>query len=348
MRAVWGYILSRSLRETGDTTAGFAYLRRLDGQNKEYVQNPALVSEKIARQEGARHRLGPTRCVDQPASRHAGRLRLPAQRNGRDRRRDRGDTGQQASGCRAGVRRIPGTPRCSSRRLARFTGSRRGLDLPVDSLPDWVREVRRQMVVADVDWNLLAERGPEWMRWWDQQRARHRAREVSGFLEVSAIKKQWAPHRHGGADHAGHRARRDRGRLLGPSGSGKTTMLRLLAGFEVPAAAASWSRARTSPPCRRRGAASAWCSSTLPCFPISTWGTTSPSAFAANRCRAQDGRGAAARGPCRVRAAQSAGVVGRPAAARGPWRAPWRRNRACSCSTSRSRTSTGAARADPP
>ena len=24
------------------------------------------------------------------------------------------------------------------------------------------------MVVADVDWNLLAEQAPDWMRWWDQ------------------------------------------------------------------------------------------------------------------------------------------------------------------------------------
>src|SRR6267378_7200858 len=51
MRAVWGLIMSRSLRATGDTAAGWAYLRRLDGQTKEYLQNPALVSEKIARQE---------------------------------------------------------------------------------------------------------------------------------------------------------------------------------------------------------------------------------------------------------------------------------------------------------
>jgi len=42
------------------------------------------------------------------------------------------------------------------------------LDLPADSLPEWVRDVRRRMVVADVDWNLLADQGPDWMRWWDQ------------------------------------------------------------------------------------------------------------------------------------------------------------------------------------
>jgi ABC-type Fe3+ transport system substrate-binding protein len=42
------------------------------------------------------------------------------------------------------------------------------LDLPVDSLPPWAREVRRTMKVAAVDWDLLARRGPEWMRYWDE------------------------------------------------------------------------------------------------------------------------------------------------------------------------------------
>jgi len=42
------------------------------------------------------------------------------------------------------------------------------LDLPADSLPPWVREVRRVMQAADVDWDVLAERGAEWMRYWDQ------------------------------------------------------------------------------------------------------------------------------------------------------------------------------------
>jgi ABC-type Fe3+ transport system substrate-binding protein len=42
------------------------------------------------------------------------------------------------------------------------------LDLPADSLPDWVREVRRDMKVAEVDWDLIARQGDEWMRYWDQ------------------------------------------------------------------------------------------------------------------------------------------------------------------------------------
>jgi iron(III) transport system substrate-binding protein len=52
MRAVWGMILAGALEQTGDTAAGMAWLRRLDGQTKEYVSNPALLSEKISRQEG--------------------------------------------------------------------------------------------------------------------------------------------------------------------------------------------------------------------------------------------------------------------------------------------------------
>ena len=42
------------------------------------------------------------------------------------------------------------------------------LDLPADSLPQWVRDVNRDMRVADIDWDLLAARGDAWMRYWDQ------------------------------------------------------------------------------------------------------------------------------------------------------------------------------------
>src|SRR3989441_8680231 len=39
MRAVWGMIIERGLKHTGDTAAGFQWLRRLDAQTKEYVLN---------------------------------------------------------------------------------------------------------------------------------------------------------------------------------------------------------------------------------------------------------------------------------------------------------------------
>jgi hypothetical protein len=42
------------------------------------------------------------------------------------------------------------------------------IDLPADSLPQWVRDVRSHMVVADMDWSLLAREGAAWMRYWDE------------------------------------------------------------------------------------------------------------------------------------------------------------------------------------
>jgi hypothetical protein len=41
-------------------------------------------------------------------------------------------------------------------------------DLPADSVPYWVAEVEREMIVSDVDWGLLSSQGAEWMRYWDQ------------------------------------------------------------------------------------------------------------------------------------------------------------------------------------
>ncbi|MGH7522473.1 MAG: extracellular solute-binding protein [Gemmatimonadales bacterium] len=168
MRAVFGLIVLRGLKQSGDTAAGFAWLRRLDGQAKEYVQNPALVSEKIARQEAlvtvwdlpdvliSRRRGMPIGYVFPSSGTVAIEDGIAVVRGAKHREAARayvefvGSVEMQLAAARE-VFRLPAR-----------------LDLPADSLPDWVRDVRRRMVVADVDWNLLAERGPEWMRWWDQ------------------------------------------------------------------------------------------------------------------------------------------------------------------------------------
>ncbi len=168
MRAVFGLLILRGLKQTGDTGAGFAWLRRLDGQTKEYVQNPALVSEKIARQEAL---LTIWDLPDVLISRRRGMpIGYVFPKSGTVAIED-------------GVGVVRGAKHAATARaFVEFVGSREmqlaaarevfrlpaRLDLPADSLPDWVRDVRRRMVVADVDWQLLAERGPEWMRWWDQ------------------------------------------------------------------------------------------------------------------------------------------------------------------------------------
>jgi iron(III) transport system substrate-binding protein len=52
MRAIFGGILGRSIAQTGSAAAGWEWLRRLDGNTKEYVLNPALLYQKLGREEG--------------------------------------------------------------------------------------------------------------------------------------------------------------------------------------------------------------------------------------------------------------------------------------------------------
>ncbi len=163
-----GSAARRSSSLKGDTAAGFAWLRRLDAQTKVYEQNPALVSEKIARQEGlvtvwdlpdvliSRRRGMPIGYVFPRSGTVLIEDEIAVVRNTK-----------HLAAARAYVDFV-GSPEmqlAAAREVYRVPARQ---DLPVDSLPEWVRDVRRRMVVANVDWHLLAEQGPEWMRWWDQ------------------------------------------------------------------------------------------------------------------------------------------------------------------------------------
>lgn len=168
MRAVYGLIMERGLKARGDTGAGFAWLRRLDGQTKAYEQNPALISEKVARQEAL------VTVWDLPDVLISRRRGMPVgylfPKDGTVVIEDgiavvRGAKHQAAA--RAFVDFVGSVEMqlAAAREVYRLPAR---LDLPADSLPDWVRDVRQRMIVEDVDWNLVAARGSEWMRWWDQ------------------------------------------------------------------------------------------------------------------------------------------------------------------------------------
>jgi iron(III) transport system substrate-binding protein len=168
MRAFWGLVLWRSLQETGDTAAGFTWLRRLDAQTREYVHNPSLVSEKIARQEAL------VTVWDLPDVLLSRVHHLPVgyvfPKSGTVVIEDaiavvRGAKHPELA--RAFVEMVGSEAlQLAAAREAYRLPAR--LDLPADSLPDWVKDVRREMRVAEVDWPMIAERGPGWMRYWDQ------------------------------------------------------------------------------------------------------------------------------------------------------------------------------------
>lgn len=168
MRAIWGLIIERSLRQTGDTVQGMAWLRRLDGQTKTYTINPALLYEKLARQEGL---ISLWDLQDILITQSKGMpLGYVFPRSGTVVIDDgialvRG--GRHPGAARAFVDFV-GSPEAqllAAREVFRLPAR---TDLPADSVPAWVAQVERQMIVADVDWRLLARCGPAWMSYWDQ------------------------------------------------------------------------------------------------------------------------------------------------------------------------------------
>ena len=168
MRAVFGMIVQRGLVVTGDTAAGFEWLRRLDAQTREYVLNPALLHQKLIRREGILTLWD-----------------LPDILTERDKGNPLGFV-LPASGTPViedAVAIVRGTRQEElARQFVEWVGSLDGqllaarreyrlparLDVPLDSLPDWAREVRANMVAADMDWLLLGEVGSEWMSYWDR------------------------------------------------------------------------------------------------------------------------------------------------------------------------------------
>ncbi|HET7321314.1 MAG TPA: extracellular solute-binding protein [Longimicrobiaceae bacterium] len=169
MRTIFGMMVERSLRATGDTAQGFQWLRRLDGQTREYVLNPTMLYQKLARRDGV------VTVWDMP-----------------DIELLRSKTGYPigylypSSGTPMvvdGIAVVKGAPHPElAKEFVDFVGSPEGMalaakrffrlpvrsDLPTDSLPPALQRAREQIVPEPMDWNLLQEHGSEWMRYWDE------------------------------------------------------------------------------------------------------------------------------------------------------------------------------------
>lgn len=168
MRAIWGLILVRSLRETGDTAAGMAWLRRLDGQTKAYTLNPAILDAKLARGEGT------VTLWDLPDILISRAKGLPFDyvfpRSGTVVIDDaiglvRG--GKHPDAARAFIDYVGSVEAqlLAADKVFRLPARH---DLPADRVPAWVAEVEREMRVTPMDWALLAREGAAWMGYWDR------------------------------------------------------------------------------------------------------------------------------------------------------------------------------------
>jgi iron(III) transport system substrate-binding protein len=168
MRAIWGLILYRSIRETGDTARGMDWLRRLDAQTKTYTLNPAILDAKLARAEGL------VTLWDLPDILIGISKGLPFgytfPRSGTVVIDDaiglvRGSSHPEAA--KAFIDFVGGVEAqlLAATRVYRLPARH---DLPADRVPPWVAEVESEMAVAPMDWELLARHGAAWMGYWDR------------------------------------------------------------------------------------------------------------------------------------------------------------------------------------
>lgn len=168
MRTIFGKILADSVVETGSTEAGFDWLRRLDGQTREYVHSPAVLHEKLTRQEGLLTLWEMTDTLSLIDRGAPIAYRFP-------------ESGtaviQDSVGVVAGSERLDeaaafvdwlGSPEALALAVREaFRLPARG-DLDTGALAPWVADVQARLRRADVDWQMIEENGAEWMAEWDR------------------------------------------------------------------------------------------------------------------------------------------------------------------------------------
>lgn len=169
MRAIFGAIMWREYRRTGDPEAGYEWLLRLDAQTKEYVLNPTMLYQKLARQEGL------VTLWDMPdIETIRATTDLPI------------DYVLPESGTPVvidAVAVVEGSDRPElARRFAGWVGERTQLleaarrffriparaDLPPDCLPPWLREAAPRIRPMELDRGYVREHTPRWLRHWDR------------------------------------------------------------------------------------------------------------------------------------------------------------------------------------
>jgi iron(III) transport system substrate-binding protein len=167
MRTIFGMIVDRSVRATGDTAQGFQWLRRLDAQTKDYVLNPTLLYQKLARQEGL---ITLWDMPDIDALRGKYPIAYVFPRSGTPLLVDAVAVVRGAPNAKRAqefAEFVGGTPAVliAARDFARLPAR---TDIPADSLPERLRQARAQIKPEPMDWARLQQRSPEWMRHWDE------------------------------------------------------------------------------------------------------------------------------------------------------------------------------------
>jgi iron(III) transport system substrate-binding protein len=168
MRAIFAAQILRSIRATGSPDSGFAWLRRLDRNTKEYVLNPTILYQKLARREGTvtLYNMPDIATLTQ-------RTKIPVRwvipRSGTPLLVDgiaivRGTRHRAAAQAFYEFVTTPAAMEVAAERFARIPAR---TDIPDDRLPGWIGQARAQIKPMPLDQQLLAEKLDEWMTYWD-------------------------------------------------------------------------------------------------------------------------------------------------------------------------------------
>ena len=170
MRAIFGGIILRSIAKTGKSDEGFAWLKALDAQTREYALNPTIMYQKLGRQEGVITLYNMPDIATLEA-----RTKIPISWK------------VPTSGTPILVDAIAIMKGTRHRELAQqyyeFVTSRAAMqyaadslyripvraDMALDSLPKWVREAKTDIVPMPMNRKLLADSLNVWMRRWDSE-----------------------------------------------------------------------------------------------------------------------------------------------------------------------------------
>lgn len=169
MRAIFGGIIARSIAETGSPEGGYEWLRRLDGNTKEYTLNPTMLYQKLGRQEGlvTLYNMPDIATLER-------RLNIPVTyvipSSGTPLLVDaiaivKGARNPEAARSFYEFVNTPETLLHASREFLRIPAR---TDLPTDSLPQWIREAQAAIKPMPGNVRMMNDSLDAWMTYWDQ------------------------------------------------------------------------------------------------------------------------------------------------------------------------------------
>lgn len=178
MRAIFGAIMQQSIANTGKTDSGWALLRRLDANTREYTPTPDVMYDKLASGEGwiSLYNMPDIAALTKRAG-NVVKFTVPS--NGTPVLVDAIALVKNSNNRTFGLRYIEYVTSQEALTFAAdsFTRIPVRTDIAEASLPDWVIEARVGIKPIPLDHKLMADSLDVWMKAWDGVvRGRNRGR----------------------------------------------------------------------------------------------------------------------------------------------------------------------------